>query len=167
MTERYTRRNLGNMDVEITLSDPGAYVHPWTIKVRAELAPDTEMIEYVCAEANKNQEHWVGKASDELQNQTKVAPEVLARYAGVYLEQGIPRMWSPTGVPRIVTITTSGEMLLGDMDGRGHTPLLAKSQSDFTGLYGLGVEFIVSGSGQAEGLYVKHVSGNYRFARKR
>lgn len=48
MTERYTRRNLGNLDVEITLSDSGAYARPWTIKVRAELAPDTEMIEFVC-----------------------------------------------------------------------------------------------------------------------
>jgi hypothetical protein len=138
MTERYTRQNLGNMDVDITLSDPVIYAHPWTIKVRAELAPDTEMIEYVCAEANKNQEHWVGKASDELKDQIKVAPQVLAKYAGVYLEQGIPRMWSPTGVPRVVTIKVKGNTLVADMDGRGDTPLLAKSDVDFTGLYGLG-----------------------------
>jgi hypothetical protein len=167
MTERYTRRNLGNMDVDITLSDPAIYARPWTIKVRAELAPDTEMIEYVCGEANKNQEHWVGKASDDLKNTIKVPSATLAKYVGVYLEQGIPRMWSPTGVPRVVTIKVSGDTLLGDMDGRGDTPLLAKSQSDFTGLYGLGVEFAVSGAGPAEGLFVKHVSGNYRFARKK
>jgi len=41
--------------------------------------------------------------------------------------------------------------------------LIASSQTEFTGLYGLGVEFIDGGTG---GLYVKHVSGNYRFARK-
>jgi hypothetical protein len=159
MTERYTRRNLGNLDVEITLSDPAVYARPWTIKVRAELAPDTEMIEFVCNEANKR-EHWVGKASDETKNAVKVAPAILASYAGKYLEQ--PRYWSPTGVPRVVTITVSGGALYGDMDGRGNTLLTAKSDTEFTGLYGLGVEFPSSGT-----LFVKHVSGNYRFTRQK
>jgi hypothetical protein len=49
------------------------------------------------------------------------------------------------------------------MDGRGKVPLIASSATEFSGLYGLGVEFIQGGSG---GLFVKHVSGNYRFARK-
>ena len=53
--------------------------------------------------------------------------------------------------------------LFGDMDGRGRVPLIASSETAFAGLYGLGVEFIQGGSG---GLFVKHVSGNYRFARK-
>ena len=38
--------------------------------------------------------------------------------------------------------------------------LVATSNTEFTGLYGLGIEFIDGG------LYVKHVSGNYRFARR-
>ena len=164
MTERYTRRNLGNLDVEVTLSDPGAYARPWTLKVRAELAPDTEMIEFVCNEANKNREHWIGKASDETKNAVKVVPAILAAYAGTYLEQ--PRLWSPTGVARVVTITVSGGTLYGDMDGRGNTPLLAKSETEFSGLYGLGVEFTRNGSAPASQLFVKHVSGNYRFTRQ-
>ncbi len=49
------------------------------------------------------------------------------------------------------------------MDGRGDVPLIGSSETSFTGLYGLGVEFIEGGVG---GLFVKHVSGNYRFARK-
>ena len=165
MTERYTRGNLGNMDVEVTLSDPGVYARPWTVKVRAELAPDTEMIEFVCNENNKNREHWIGKASDEMKNAVKVAPAILAAYAGTYLEQ--PKFWSPTGVPRIVTITVSGGTLYGDMDGRGNAPLLAKSETEFSGLYGLEVEFTKNGSGSSEQLFVKHVSGNYRFTRKK
>lgn len=48
------------------------------------------------------------------------------------------------------------------MDGRGKVPLIASSTTSFAGLYGLGVEFIQGGGG----LFVKHVSGNYRFARK-
>jgi hypothetical protein len=122
------------------------------------------MIEFVCNEANKT-EHWVGKASDETKNAVKVAPAILATYAGKYLEQ--PRYWSPTGVPRVVTISVSGGTLYADMDGRGNTPLLAKSETEFSGLYGLGVEFTRNGSAPASELFVKHVSGNYRFTRQK
>jgi hypothetical protein len=62
-----------------------------------------------------------------------------------------------------VVITVAGGKLVGNMDGRGDQSLIATSDREFSGLYGLGVEFIDGGKG---GLYVKHVSGNYRFARK-
>src|SRR5262245_12191781 len=57
VTERYRRRNVGNLDIEVTFSDPGAYAKPWTAAVRAELAPDTEMIEWVCNEGRSGLEH--------------------------------------------------------------------------------------------------------------
>src|SRR5512132_804311 len=38
MTERYRRRDFGNLDLEVTLSDPAAYTKPWTVGVRAVLA---------------------------------------------------------------------------------------------------------------------------------
>src|SRR5262245_12185795 len=60
MTERYRRRNFGNLDVEVTFSDPTVYARPWTVAVRAELAADTEMIEWVCNENRKSLDHWVG-----------------------------------------------------------------------------------------------------------
>src|SRR5205085_10756402 len=44
VTERYRRRNFGNLDVDVTLSDPAVYARPWTVAVRAELAADTEML---------------------------------------------------------------------------------------------------------------------------
>ena len=159
MTERYRRRNFGNLEVEVTLSDPVAYAKPWTITVRAELAADTEMIEWVCNENSHGVEHWVGKASDEKKGEVQLAAEVLAKYIGTYEEQPPLWRWSP----RVVEITLSNGQLLGDMDGRGKVPLIATSETAFSGLYGLGVEFIQGGSG---GLLVKHVSGNYRFARK-
>lgn len=160
MTERYRRRNFGSLDLEVTFSDPAAYSRPWTVSVRAELAADTEMIEWVCNEGGHGVEHWVGKASDEQRREVRVAPEILARYVGVYEEQA--PLWRL--VPRVVEITLSSGRLLGDMDGRGKVPLIASSDTAFTGFYGLGIEFIPDGSG---GLYVKHVSGNYRFARRR
>jgi hypothetical protein len=160
MTERYRRRNAGNLDVDITLSDPGAYVKPWTVSVRAELAPDTEMIEWVCNENHHGVEHWVGKASDQTKNAARVPPAILSKYIGVYDEQ--PKLWRL--VPRVVEISVSEDSkdkIFANMDGRGKVPLIAESETSFSGLYGLGVEF------RDGGLYVKHVSGDYRFARRK
>jgi hypothetical protein len=164
-TERYRRRNLGNLDLEVTLADPGAYAKPWTVAVRAELAADTEMIEWVCNEKGSGVEHWVGKASDQKKTEVKVPAGILAMYVGTYVEQ--PRLWSQTLVPRVVEITVSNDALFGEMDGRGKVPLVASSETEFSGLYGLGVEFTKNGTGAPEQLFVKHVSGNYRFARKK
>lgn len=159
MTERYRRRNFGRLEIEVTLSDAAAYARPWTVAVGATLAADTEMIEWVCNEGPKGLEHWVGKASDDTKGEVQVAPGILAKYIGTYEEQ--PPFWRT--IPRVVQITLSGGRLLGDMDGRGKVDLFASSETAFSGFYGLGVEFIQGGSG---GLFVKHVSGNYRFARK-
>ena len=159
MTERYRRRNFGSLEIEVTLSDPAAYARPWTVAVRAQLAADTEMIEWVCNESSHNLERWIGKASDERKGEVQVAPEILAKYVGTYREQ-LP-LWR--NAPRTVEITLSSGRLMADMDGRGRVPLVAKSDSLFAGLYGLGVEFIQGGAG---GLFVKHVSGDYRFARQ-
>jgi hypothetical protein len=159
VTERYRRPSFGKLEVEVTFADPAAYARPWTVALRAELAADTEMIEFVCNENVRSLEHWVGKASDERKGEVQVPRTTLAKYVGTYEEQ-VP-LWR--AVPRIVTITLAEAGLLADMDGRGAVPLIATSPTAFSGLYGLGVEFVRDGAG---GLYVKHVSGNYWFSRK-
>jgi len=60
--ERFRRIDLGHLEKEITIDDPGAYAKPWTIKKAAVLAPPGyEMQEYVCNENNRDVEHSVGK----------------------------------------------------------------------------------------------------------
>jgi hypothetical protein len=160
VTERYRRPTFGNLEIEVTFSDPAAYVRPWTVRVGAEYGADTEMLEWVCNEgASRSLMHWIGKASDERKNEVEVAPQILARYVGTYVEQ--PPFWRRAA--RTVQITVEDGRLIGDMDGRGTQALVAMSETEFTGLYGLGVQFIDGGAG---GLFVKHVSGNYRFGRK-
>ncbi len=61
VTERYHRRDFGHIDLETTVDDPGAYVKPWTVKYELRLMPDTELLEYLCTENNKDLEHLVGK----------------------------------------------------------------------------------------------------------
>ena len=61
VTERYRRQDFGHMDVEITIDDPKAYTKPWTVHENAEYQPDTELLEYICEENNRDVGHFVGK----------------------------------------------------------------------------------------------------------
>jgi hypothetical protein len=58
--ERYHRRDLGNLDIDITIVDPGAYSEPWKIK-RTSILMNGEIQEYICNENNQDEPHLVGK----------------------------------------------------------------------------------------------------------
>ena len=53
VVERFVRKDFGHMDVYITIDDPGAYTKPWDVTLPLALAPDTELLEYICNENNK------------------------------------------------------------------------------------------------------------------
>jgi hypothetical protein len=57
ITERYRRRDFGHMDVEMTFNDPVMYVRPFTITITELLQPDTDILEYVCGENEKDRPH--------------------------------------------------------------------------------------------------------------
>jgi hypothetical protein len=61
VTERLHRKDFGHLDLEITIDDPKAYTKPWSVMLTLILNPDTELLEYVCTENNKDIEHMVGK----------------------------------------------------------------------------------------------------------
>jgi hypothetical protein len=61
VTERFHRRDFGHMDVRITIDDAKAYTKPWSMTLPLALSADNELLEYVCAENNKDIEHLVGK----------------------------------------------------------------------------------------------------------
>jgi hypothetical protein len=46
---------------------------------------DTDLLEFVCAENEKDRTHLVGKHSDDAKKAVKVAPEILAKFTGTYL----------------------------------------------------------------------------------
>ncbi len=53
VTERYTRPNIGRMEIDVTIDDPKAYTKPWNAKLTWNLVPDTDLIESICEENNK------------------------------------------------------------------------------------------------------------------
>jgi hypothetical protein len=57
VTERYRRRDYGHMDIEMTFDDPNTFTKPLTINLPARLRPDTDLIEYFCAENEKDRDH--------------------------------------------------------------------------------------------------------------
>ena len=70
-TERYVRRNFGQLQVELTVTDPGAFANPWTMTYTLEFQADTEMIESVCEERSR----WIGRLSDVEQSAVTVSPK--------------------------------------------------------------------------------------------
>jgi len=64
LTERYTRIDLGHLQVEYTIDDPGAYSKPFTVKYTAQLmSPGEELVEYICNENNQDLPYLQGSPS--------------------------------------------------------------------------------------------------------
>lgn len=61
LTERIRRPDLGHLEIETTIEDPGTYAKPWTTKRASTLAVGDEIGEYICAENNQDVPHLVGK----------------------------------------------------------------------------------------------------------
>jgi len=57
--ERFRRPNFGTMQIDVTIDDPKAYTKPFTVRVNHRLAPDTELIEFICQD--RDAVHYVGK----------------------------------------------------------------------------------------------------------
>ena len=60
VTERFRRVNYGTLQVEVTVDDPKTFTTPWTVTLIQRLMPDTDLIEFVCAENNRSLPHLVG-----------------------------------------------------------------------------------------------------------
>ena len=61
ITERFKRRDMGHLDFEVAIDDPGAYTRPFTLYGHAPQLVNTEIMEYICNEYNTDYEHIVGK----------------------------------------------------------------------------------------------------------
>jgi hypothetical protein len=61
VTERIRRVNYGHLEIELTVDDPKAYTKPWTITLKQNLQLDTDLLDYVCLENEKDLQHFVVK----------------------------------------------------------------------------------------------------------
>jgi Carboxypeptidase regulatory-like domain len=61
LTERYHRRDLAHLDIEVTIDGPGTFKHPWKLTMVWDLAPKEEVGEFVCEDSNKDAAHFMEK----------------------------------------------------------------------------------------------------------
>jgi hypothetical protein len=59
LTERFRRVDFGHMEIEITLDDPKAYTKPWTIKLHHSIKLDTDLLDFICTENEKDTSHFL------------------------------------------------------------------------------------------------------------
>ena len=59
MVERFRRADAGHLDVEVTLTDPKALKVPVRFTQKLLLFPEQDLIEYFCAENEKDRPHYV------------------------------------------------------------------------------------------------------------
>ena len=61
VTEQFRRLNFGSLEIQLSVDDPKAYTAPWTVRLRQHIKLDTDLLEYVCNENEKDSSHIVGK----------------------------------------------------------------------------------------------------------
>jgi hypothetical protein len=159
ITERFRRGDFGHLMVDMAYSDPGAYEKPWTAKREFQYRPDTELLEYVCAENEKDSVHLVGRLSDDLKNAVKVSPDILSKYVGTY-ERQIPR-----GPQEIKVALEDGGLTLCFAGGPPHRAT-ALSETIFTA-FGTQYEFGKNNKGEVTHLVMTDGSGEWRADRKK
>jgi hypothetical protein len=59
--ERFRRRDFGHMELQITIDDAKTYTKPFMVKVNQLLIPDSDVLETVCAENERDRAHFAEK----------------------------------------------------------------------------------------------------------
>jgi hypothetical protein len=59
VTERFRRRSIGTLEVQVTIDDPMAYTRPWIVTEQFRLMTNGDLLESIC-ENNKDLEHLPG-----------------------------------------------------------------------------------------------------------
>ena len=154
VTERYRRRDFGHIDLQMIVDDPKTFVRPWSMNIELVLAPDTEMLEYVCNENEKDRQHFVRSESIETRHADQDVTR-LARFVGTYEVPG------PRGRLMTVRITLDGSQLAAEVPERGYAILVPQSATSF--LYrGAVLEFLLNEQGDATHLVAHVVEGDFK-----
>ena len=176
VTERFHRNDFGHMDLKMTFDDPKAYNRPWTIALTADLMPDTELLEYVCNENERDVQHIVVTEEDRKKARTavKIAPEILAKYTGVYQPvdhdgKPIDKDGKPVkgdAKPETFAVILDGDQLAVQIgSGGGKLPLTTESEGHFS-IAGQPVEFVKNDQGAVTHMVIRIVEGDQKAIRQ-
>jgi hypothetical protein len=156
VTERYRRTDFGHIELEVSFDDPKALTKPITVPIHMKLVADTEMLEYACAENEKDHAHMpVG--TDALD--VKVPAEILKTYAGSYdVKEETQTV--------IAEIFAEENRLFVNYDKQGKQKLDALSETTFS-LAGTIYEFIRDGQKGVNEFRIKFPEGEFTGIRRK
>jgi hypothetical protein len=155
ITERYIRRDIGRMDVQVTMVDPKVYAKPITFSIPMALQTDTEMLEGFCENHHKSRERMLSTRAAQV---VQVPAATLSRYVGTYDTDD-------NGDKHVVAITQEGTSLWFDYDGVGKELLVALTPERFS-WSGTIVEFSPA-DGDAMNIVIHYVESTERGSRRR
>jgi len=158
IVERYRRRDVGHLDVEVSFEDPGAYSKAWSVSVPLELFPDTELLEFVCKENEKSTALMTSNPEGQAVTGLKVAPEILSKYVGAYEIPG-------TDKATPVAISLAGGALFLDYAQGGPEQLAPLSETDFS-LGGTVIRFVADVRGAITHLVIRTIESEDTAVRK-
>jgi hypothetical protein len=156
VTERFRRTDFGHMKFQITYDDPETLARPLTIALTVNYAPDTEMLENVCNEDERD----TARLSAVANAGVPLSPAVLDKYAGTYeFREGSPQVAGFMGRSQAVTVV-NGHLYLNAL------PLIPQSETTFDST-GAAAEFLMDATGRVTELVLSQTEGDARYDRKR
>jgi hypothetical protein len=156
ITERYTRRNFGHIDVQVEMNDPKAYPNGIRFTMPVKMQADTELLEFVCESHGGSRERIAKTAAEQA---VTVPAATLSRYVGVYdlIDEG-------NRGATVAVVTVEGTTLQFDYDAKGKEALVPLSDTKF---YWSGsiLEFVGRSGGME--LVIHHAESDERGARRK
>jgi hypothetical protein len=61
LTEKFRRKDFGHLEIELTVDDPKAYTKPFTVTLHQVIKLDTDLLDFVCADNERDISHLSSK----------------------------------------------------------------------------------------------------------
>jgi hypothetical protein len=61
VTERFRRPQFGKLEIEVSVDDPKSYARPFTVTIHQDLIVDTDLLDAICLENEKDAQHMPAK----------------------------------------------------------------------------------------------------------
>jgi hypothetical protein len=161
VTERLHRPDFGHLEIERTLDDPKALTQKLVVPIKMDFDADTEMLEYVCAENERDRSHLIGKVSDDKKIEVQVPLATLQDYVGNYEFKPPEHPEDPIAIE----ISLDKNKLQVAMSGGAKYTLTAISQTKFF-FEGAHLEFVRDDGGKVTHMMIQAVEGDFKAPRK-
>ena len=150
-TEKFRRVDFGHIQLQITFDDPETLAKPLTISLPMNYLADTDPLEVVCNENERDRAHFVGHFPGE--SKVKLSVAALAKYAGEY--------GPPQGPPLVAVTSLNDQLYFLDF------PLFPQSATQFDSSIA-SIEFSLDAGGEVTRLTVIGALGDeFRLVRQR